>query len=157
MNREYFKEISKHEEISHSELDTVEIAMRLALISEPGTVIALYGMLGAGKSVFARAFASALGVEGYMPSPTFTIVQQYEICLDGCDFDALLFHMDLYRVHDSQAALAFGIDEYLDHEHSISLIEWPERIADILPEDTVHITLEHLGEFSRRIIIEKKK
>ena len=59
--------------------------------------------------------------------------------------------MDLYRIPDSNSALAFGIDEYLDDDDSIKLIEWPERIADILPSDTVHITISHSGEDTREI------
>ena len=141
--------------VSNSECETEQLAFNLAKDIAPG-VVALHGALGAGKSVFARAFAAALGVDGYMPSPTFTIAQEYKVN-DAEKGLYTLYHLDLYRIHNSEAAFAFGIDEFLDNKYAVSLIEWPERIADILPEDSLHITFQHLNESSRRIIIEKKK
>jgi tRNA threonylcarbamoyladenosine biosynthesis protein TsaE len=146
----------KKEIISSSEKETEQFAASFAEKAEPG-IIALHGALGAGKSVFARAFASALGVKGYMPSPTFTIAQEYRIPKSKNISFNTLYHLDLYRIKDSNAAFAFGIDEFLDDNYAVSLIEWPERIADILPEDTIHITFQHINESSRRITIEKEE
>jgi tRNA threonylcarbamoyladenosine biosynthesis protein TsaE len=151
-DRNLKKDISFTEYISNSEEETVDIARMIAKRIQPGVNIALQGALGAGKSVFARGFARALGVEGYIPSPTFTIVQEYE--LDNRSKLKWLIHMDLYRIHDTASALSFGIDEYLDDLSAVKLIEWSERIEDILPDDTWYVRIKHLSELSRRIIIE---
>lgn len=139
--------------ISYSEQETAEYAGLFAKTVEPGAVIALHGSLGAGKTVFARGFARGLGVEGHIPSPTFTIVQEYPVNIKA-EVQQCLFHMDLYRIADSGAALAFGIDEYLDDRNAIKLIEWSDRIADILPPSTRNIYLEHLDENKRRIRVD---
>ncbi len=136
--------------ISNSEDETAKFAADIAKFAKPGTLFALHGSLGAGKSVFSRGFARGLGVTGSIPSPTFTIVQEYKIDRRKQKIKRL-YHMDLYRIPDSNNALAFGIDEYLDDCDAIKLIEWPERIEEILPSDTVHITISHLEEEKREI------
>jgi len=138
--------------ISNSEDDSAKFAAEIAKIAKPGMVFALHGSLGAGKSVFSRSFARACGVKGAIPSPTFTIVQEYKIDESLYGFKRL-YHMDLYRIPDSDNALAFGIDEFLDDEFAIKLIEWPERIEDILPLETLQIKISHLGEDKREILI----
>ena len=115
-----------------------------------GSVLALYGNLGAGKTVFARGFARGLGITEPISSPTFTIVQEYPV--NGKYF----FHLDLYRIDNSDAAYAFGIDEFLYDQNAMTLLEWPERIEDILPEKTIKLTVEHAPEItdeSRKITI----
>ena len=143
------------EYISNSERETVALAGELVKTLTPGVNIALQGDLGTGKSVFARAFARALGVVGYIPSPTFTIVQEYELDLKKTNGVKWLIHMDLYRIPDASSALGFGIDEYLEDINAVKLIEWSERIEEILPDDTWYVRIKHLSEESRRIIIEK--
>ena len=136
--------------VSNSEEDTAKFAADIAESAQPGTLFALHGSLGAGKSVFSRGFARGLGITGAIPSPTFTIVQEYGVNIEESGVKRL-YHMDLYRIPDTDSALAFGIDEYLDDIAAIKLIEWPERIDDILPSDTIHITISHLGEEKREI------
>ena len=138
--------------ISNSEDETAEFAAEIAGDTPSGTVFALHGSLGAGKSVFSRGFARGFGVKGVIPSPTFTIVQEYKISAKN---EALqkLYHMDLYRIQDVNAGYAFGIDEYLDDETAVKLIEWPERIEEILPKNTVHVTITHVDENRRKIEI----
>jgi tRNA threonylcarbamoyladenosine biosynthesis protein TsaE len=138
--------------ISKSEEESAKFAAEIAKIAKPGAVFALHGSLGAGKSVFSRSFARACGVKGVIPSPTFTIVQEYRIDEALYGFQRL-YHMDLYRIPDSDSAFAFGIDEFLDDESAIKLIEWPERIDDILPPETIHINISHLGEEKREIVV----
>ena len=141
--------------VSNSEEETAEVAAKIAADSRPGDVFALNGDLGAGKTVFSRGFAVALGVECPICSPTFTIVQEYEI-RDNLKPDLeRLYHMDVYRIPDSDSALAFGVDEFLDDESAIKLIEWSERVRDILPSTTTTIEIKHLNEHSREIIIDK--
>jgi tRNA threonylcarbamoyladenosine biosynthesis protein TsaE len=138
--------------ISNSEEETAEFAAEIAGDTQEGTVFALHGSLGAGKSVFSRGFARGLGVKGVIPSPTFTIVQEYKVSAENENLQRL-YHMDLYRIQDVDAGYAFGIDEYLDDETAVKLIEWPERIEEILPENTVHVTITHIDENRRKIEI----
>ncbi len=133
--------------ISQNEQDTADFAKKIAEMVSPGTVIALYGNLGAGKTVFSRSFAKAIGVKENVSSPTYTIIQEYK--LDG-QF-SYLYHLDLYRINNSRDALAFAVDEYLNDRNSYSLVEWPERIEDILPPDTIKIMIEHQTDGSRKI------
>ena len=133
--------------ISSNEADTAEFATKISEMETPGTVIALYGNLGAGKTVFSRAFAKAIGVTEAVSSPTYTIVQEYK--LDGAL--SYLYHLDLYRINNSRDALAFAVDEFLSDSNSYALLEWPERIEDILPPDTVKIMIEHQEDGTRKI------
>jgi len=129
---------------TNSPEETERIASSLARSLPPGSVVALYGDLGAGKTVFARGFARGLGITEPLSSPTFTIVQEYPVPEGG-----ILFHLDLYRIDNSDAALAFGVDEFLNDPDARVLLEWPERIEDILPEGTIRISISHAGEEKR--------
>jgi tRNA threonylcarbamoyladenosine biosynthesis protein TsaE len=143
--------------ISNSEEETAKFAAEIAKDTRPGTVIALHGSLGAGKSVFSRGFARGCGIKGPIPSPTFTIVQEYRISDDNNQVKeglSRLYHMDLYRIQDAEAGYVFGIDEYLDDVSAVKLIEWPERIEEILPPDTVNIKIEHIDEDRRKIVVD---
>jgi tRNA threonylcarbamoyladenosine biosynthesis protein TsaE len=129
-----------------SERETEEIAAQIADTLKGGDIIALHGNLGAGKTVFTRGLAAKLGVQEAIVSPTFTIIQEYKI-----KEKLWLFHLDLYRINNADSALAFGIDEYLEDSNAILVIEWPNRIAPILPETTIHIHIKHCGENQREI------
>jgi len=126
--------------------ETERIASDLAKSLPKGSVVALYGDLGAGKTVFARGFARGLGITEPLSSPTFTIVQEYPVPGGGN-----LYHLDLYRIDNSDAALAFGVDEFLNDPDARVLLEWPERIEDLLPEGTIRISIRHAGEEKREI------
>lgn len=134
--------------ISRSEEDTASLARELAAKLPRGTVIALYGDLGAGKTVFSRAFAKAIGVTETVSSPTYTIIQEYLL-----DDGGYFYHLDLYRIQNSRDALAFAVDEYLNDANSYALLEWPERIEDILPPDTLIINIKHLNDTEREITV----
>lgn len=134
--------------ISRSEADTAKLAQDLAAELPRGTVIALYGDLGAGKTVFSRAFAKAIGVMETVSSPTYTIIQEY-LLADGGYF----YHLDLYRIKNSRDALAFAVDEYLNDSNSYALLEWPERIEDILPPGTLVINIKHISDTEREITV----
>lgn len=126
-----------------SEADTVDFANELAAMAEPGTVLALDGDLGAGKTRFAQAFAAALGVRGIVNSPTFTIIKEYE----GGKLP--FYHMDVYRLSLEEAD-ELGLDEYF-HGRGVSLVEWASIIEPILPEERLHVYLESTGPTSRTI------
>lgn len=132
-----------------SEQETGTFAENFAKGIQCGTVIALHGDLGAGKTVFARGFAKGLGITENVISPTYTIIQEYRI-KDGKWF----YHLDLYRIKDSNSALAFGADEYIQSPSAVSLIEWAERVPELLPPDTIHIEITHISQNERGIKIQ---
>jgi len=136
---------------THSEQETEKFAAELAKSLKPGTVIALHGDLGAGKTVFSRGFARGLGITEPISSPTYTIIQEYKV-----DAELWFYHMDLYRIDDYVAALAFGVEEYLEEPTAYVLLEWPMRIKELLPVGTQHVFIEHLSENSRRITLDFK-
>ncbi|MBR2911241.1 MAG: tRNA (adenosine(37)-N6)-threonylcarbamoyltransferase complex ATPase subunit type 1 TsaE [Lentisphaeria bacterium] len=138
----------KKEFITSSEEETENIGKSLAMSLSKGDAVLLRGNLGAGKTVFSRGFARGLGITEPVSSPTYTIVQEYELPEGG-----RLYHLDLYRISDVNAALAFGVDEFLDDPQGISLIEWPDRIDGILPKNAICVEIEHLSDSERRLTI----
>ena len=131
---------------SNSEAETEALGAALARELAPGSIVLLCGDLGAGKTVFSRGFARGLGITEPVTSPTYTIVQEYEL-LTG----RRLYHMDLYRIGDENAALGFGVDEFLNEPGAISLVEWPERIRGLLPDTAIRVELLHRAEDKREI------
>ena len=97
-----------------------------------GEIFALYGVLGAGKTQLVKGLARGLGYPGEVTSPTFTLVHEY---LGG---RLPLYHLDLYRIPDQSAALQIGVEEYLPSNGGVTVIEWPETLAGILPPETRH-------------------
>ena len=108
--------------------------------------IAMYGDLGAGKTVFVRGLASVLSPGSRVKSPTYTIVNEYR------KGERPLFHFDLYRVGDSDELDGFGFEEYLANGDCIA--EWSENIGDRLPGDAILVKIEKLGESERRITVD---
>src|SRR5215470_13086350 len=108
------------------EAATAAFAARVSAVAAAGDIIALKGDLGAGKTTFARAFIRAHGCEEEVPSPTFTLVQIYEVG------PIAIWHFDLYRINSPDEAWELGIeDAFLE---GISLIEWPDRLGSLLPQ-----------------------
>ncbi|NKB50480.1 MAG: tRNA (adenosine(37)-N6)-threonylcarbamoyltransferase complex ATPase subunit type 1 TsaE [Alphaproteobacteria bacterium] len=129
--------------------DLTDIAATQALgatisgLLRAGDVVALYGELGAGKTTLARALIAALGHTGEVPSPTFTLVQSYDLS------PVAVWHFDLYRIDAPDEIIELGIEEAL--ADAISLIEWPERMASQLPPDRLDILLSYTdSEVGRR-------
>jgi tRNA threonylcarbamoyladenosine biosynthesis protein TsaE len=114
---------------------TAALAARLAAIARAGDVIALSGEIGAGKTSFARAFIRARRGGEAVPSPTFTLVQTYD--LPG----GAVWHFDLYRLRHSEQVWELGIEDAL--LEGISLIEWPERVTELLPTARLGIALSY--------------
>ncbi len=112
---------------------TRRLAERLSTRVRRGDVIALWGDLGAGKTAFARAFIQALGGAQEVPSPTFTLVQAYDLT------DFSIWHFDLFRLASANDALELGIEEAF--AEAVSLIEWPDRLGDLLPADRLDLAL----------------
>lgn len=131
--------------MSHSEKETEEIARSFAESVNPGDIVCLFGDLGAGKTNFTRGFVQAFGIPAdEVDSPTFTIINEYE-------GEFSVYHMDCYRLEHHSEALEIGIEEYL-YGDGICIIEWPERILEVLPEEIIRVKIESLGEHSRKII-----
>ena len=131
--------------MSHSEKETEEIARSFAESVNPGDIVCLFGDLGAGKTNFTRGFVQAFGIPAdEVDSPTFTIINEYE-------GEISVYHMDCYRLEHHSEALEIGIEEYL-YGDGICIIEWPERILEVLPEEIIRVKIESLGENSRKII-----
>ena len=134
------------EYITHSPEETERIGAALGTIIKPGTVIAYRGDLGAGKTAFTRGLARGLGSTELVTSPTYTIVNEY---LGG---RMPLFHFDMYRLRSSDDLWDIGWEDYLERG-GVCAVEWSENVEDAL-EDPISITIEKLGEESRRITIE---
>src|SRR5262245_56367694 len=129
---------------SASETDTALLAARLAEAIDPGTVVALVGNLGAGKTRLVRAIVEALGVDRRaIASPTFVLVHEYEGRIP-------IYHFDAYRLRDAADFAALGADEYLSSS-GVSLIEWADRVAELLPADHLRIEIVVTGETSRQL------
>ncbi len=118
----------------------------MAQLLGPGDLVLLDGELGAGKTTLTKGLAEGLGVSGYVNSPTFTLVNQYQGRLP-------VYHLDCYRLESGREALDFGIEEYL-YGDGVTIIEWPERIQEILPKEFIRIKLGYLTETKRTIRLE---
>src|SRR4051812_11988394 len=122
---------------AESEADTDRLAELLAGWSKPGTVLALDGELGAGKTRFSQAFARALGVKGIVNSPTFTIIKEYE----GVHMP--FYHMDVYRISAAEAD-ELGLDDYFFGD-GVTIVEWASLIEELLPPERLELRIEHTG------------
>lgn len=131
-----------------SPAETREIAKAFASSLKGGEVIALKGDIGVGKTVFTKGLAAGLGITANVTSPTFNIVKQYSGRLP-------LYHFDVYRITDPDEMLEIGFEEYL-YSGAVVVIEWPELISDLIPQDAITITIEREGEEGRKISIGKK-
>lgn len=136
--------------IKINSLDNIEEAARQFVeMMGDNTVFAFYGEMGAGKTTFINALSRVLGVEeDATGSPSFAIVNEYR-----SDTTAeLIYHFDLYRLESIEEALDLGIEDYFD-SGALCLLEWPERIEDILPDDTVKVSISVNDDGSRSLTI----
>ena len=126
-----------------SEEDTVYLAQNIESEKFPDMVICLYGELGSGKTVFAKAFAHAMGIEG-VTSSTFNIIKEY-------NGELPLYHMDVYRLEDKDVN-NLGIEEYFT-KGGVTIIEWADLIKDYLPEERLDIKFKIIDENTRVIVL----
>jgi tRNA threonylcarbamoyladenosine biosynthesis protein TsaE len=129
-----------------SEDETTRLGQAIADLLEPGDVMGLVGPLGAGKTRLVRAIAEALGVDsGAISSPTFILIQEYEGRVP-------VYHFDAYRLPAPEAFEDLGVTDYWD-SGGIALVEWADRVRDLLPDRHWAITLEPTGPTSRSVQI----
>ena len=107
-------------------------------------IFAFYGDLGAGKTTLTQAFCEVLGVLDTVKSPTFSIINEYDSPSEK------VYHFDFYRIEKLEEVLDIGLEEYLD-SGAYCLMEWPERIDPLLPNDTVEVRIHHQGGDQRKI------
>ncbi|ADY56965.1 Uncharacterized protein family UPF0079, ATPase [Syntrophobotulus glycolicus DSM 8271] len=129
---------------------TFAFGSKLGSLFSGGEVLCLNGELGAGKTVLAKGLAKALAVKEQVTSPTFTMIQEYQGQIKGQP--VRLVHMDLYRLRNAEEAEIIGVPDYF-REDCICLLEWPEVIEDILPEEKIDISILGSGEEEREILI----
>jgi len=130
-----------------SEKETNNLAKKIAKDLETYRVICLYGELGAGKTVFSKSFARALGVKSRVISPTFVLIRKHKI---GARKN--LYHIDAFRLSDSDRKDLEAINEILRENNAIIIIEWAEKIREVLPEKRIDIEFELLDKNDAREI-----
>lgn len=119
--------------------DTRELAAALAPHVRPGDVLLLAGDLGAGKTTFTQGLARALGVEGPVTSPTFTLMHEYPAA------SFALLHLDVYRLDNLQEVIDLGIPELVD-DRAVAVVEWGDVAEEVLPKDTLEVHLTFVAD-----------
>ena len=131
--------------VSNSAEETMELGKRIAQVASNGSVFCFTGDLGAGKTTLVRGIAQGLNIKSVVQSPTFNIMKIY--------FDGIkpLIHIDAYRLADVNTDI--GLDEYIGYETGLTVIEWPDFIKDLIPENAITVNIINLGDNQRRITL----
>ena len=134
--------------ISSSLEQTVRLGVRLGELLDRGDVICLSGELGAGKTALARGIGRGWGASRRVTSPTFTLINEYPRLPD----DLTLYHVDCYRLETAGDVETVGLEEILDDDGAV-MIEWPERIVTLLPEERLWVAMRYVSETRRGLRI----
>ena len=132
--------------ITKSEKETQEAGAELVKTLAPGSVVAMYGDLGAGKTAFVRGMTRGLGINFPVSSPTFNVVNEYP-------GEVPMFHFDMYRLGSADELFDIGWDDYLERG-GICAVEWSENVEEAFEPGTVKVTISKLGGSEREITVE---
>lgn len=128
-----------------SPVETYDLGLKIGLKLKPGDIVGIIGELGAGKTVLIQGIARSLGIFDNVTSPTFNLINEYQGLFK-------LYHMDLYRLDDLSQIGDLGIEEYF-YKEGIIIIEWADKLGNILPARAMTIKIEYLGENKRKICL----
>ena len=131
--------------VTSSAEETIELGNSLSKFIEAGDIVTLDGDLAAGKTTFVKGILSGLNFKREVTSPTFTLINEYEA-------KHRVIHMDCYRENNLQRWVNLGIQDYF-YSDDVKIIEWPEIISALIPEDHISITLTSISKFERKIYI----
>lgn len=131
--------------MTDSDEETLLAGEEFSKTLKEGDVVALNGDLGAGKTVFVKGIAKGLHIADIVTSPTFTILREYKGSLP-------LYHFDVYRISDPEEMFEIGFSEYLDG-CGVSVIEWAEKVEELLPQRRIDVLIKKIGSNKREIII----
>ena len=136
----------KIEILSHSAEETMALGKAISDLAKPGSTFCLTGDLGAGKTTLVRGIARGLNIKSVVQSPTFNIMKIY--------FDGIkpLIHIDAYRLADVDTDI--GLDEYIGYETGLTVVEWPNFIERLIPDNSSEIKIVNIGDNDRKITIE---
>ncbi|HUV42586.1 MAG TPA: tRNA (adenosine(37)-N6)-threonylcarbamoyltransferase complex ATPase subunit type 1 TsaE [Patescibacteria group bacterium] len=137
--------------ITKSASETQKLGKRIAVDLKPGDILALYGELGSGKTTFIQGLAQGLGIRKRVLSPTFIFIRQYP--LPKKSGLRIFHHIDLYRINNESEAEGLGLKEIFADQEGISVIEWADRIKEVLPKKRIDLFFEYLDEDQRKIKI----
>ncbi len=134
-------------EIRIENIDQIRSAARefIEKVLPEHSVIAFYGKMGAGKTTFIKALCAELGVNDEVTSPTFAIVNEY---------GQNVFHFDFYRIKRLEEVYDLGYEDYFYRKDALCLIEWPELIEELLPDDTLRVEISEEADGTRKLIID---
>ena len=130
---------------SKCEQDSIDIGRKIGSVLEKGNIICLDGQLGAGKTLMSKALAVSLGVDEYVTSPSYTIINEYS-------GDLPVYHFDVYRIDDIDEMYELGYEDYFYGE-GVCIIEWASMILDLLPDDCLFVRIENTEIFTEREIV----
>ena len=133
--------------VSTSSANTEQIGHELGMRCKGGEVIELVSDLGGGKTTFVRGLAAGIGSTDAVASPSFTLSREYKAA------DKTLYHFDFYRLKDQSEAMDMGYEEYF-YSGNYCFIEWPEKIADLLPDSYTGVHIKVINAHSRQITVE---
>jgi len=157
LNRSAFLTFNTMKHITRTREETLNLGYKLGKKIKPGSIIALVGDLGTGKTIFTKGIAKALGVKDYeyVNSPSFVLLKEYRPTRRTSQ-KTPLYHFDLYRLDSSLDLESVGYEEYF-YSKGISVVEWADRAMDILPYKYILVKFKHLGETKREITDSKVK
>lgn len=139
-------------EIKIESLDHIhEAARQFIAAMGDNTVFALYGKMGAGKTTFVKALCQELGVEDVVTSPTFAVINEYRSEIAG----ELIYHFDFYRIKKLEEVYDMGYEDYF-YSGALCFIEWPELVEELLPGNTVKVTIEEQEDGTRKVIVNEE-